>query len=285
MCGNHTTKTLGFRLNQATGFRPRKKNGIALTVVKCKKCRLIYTIPLPVPASVTDNYAMDAGEYWGHLDKLEDLDNQQEAISIFRKLHHSASPDGLSALDIGCGIGQTMVALKKHGFEIFGLEPAPKFYEKAKEWGGFDDSQLQMNTLEGASYPERSFDYISFLNVLEHVYDPKDALEKTTKWLKPGGLMYICVPYSGWLTGKLLNLYYRLIGTSFVTNTSPMHIPFHLYEFSKRSFVENAKINGYEVVDIQVRKSMPVNKFDALLLPFQSLTGTGLRLDVWIKKT
>lgn len=285
MCRNTQSKTLGLRLNQSTGFFPRKKNGLAVTVVKCKKCRLIYTNPLPIPTSVEENYDMEVEEYWGHVDKLEDLDNQQEAISIFRKLYGTTSLNGLSALDIGSGIGQTMIALRKHGFNVFGLEPAPKFYEKAKEWGGFEDSQLQLNTLEGAAYPENSFDYISFLNVLEHVYDPNDALKKTTKWLKPGGLMYVCVPYSGWLTGKILNLYYRLIGTSFVTNTSPMHIPFHLYEFSKKSFMENAKVNGYEVVSLQVRKSMPVNKFDALLMPLQALTGTGLRLDVWIKKT
>lgn len=284
MCGNSKSKTIGLRLNQSTGFRPRKKTGLAVSVVTCSNCKLIYTNPLPKPTSVEHNYDMDVEEYWTHLDTLTEMQGQQEDVATFKRLHGSESLTGLTALDIGSGIGQTMIALQNHGFQVFGLEPAAKFYEKAKEWGGFDSSQLQLSTLEDAYYADNSFDYINFTNVLEHLYDPNEALLQTTKWLKPEGLMFVCVPYSGWLTGKLLNMYYKLIGTSFVTNTSPMHMPFHLYEFSKRSFIRNAHKNGYEVVAIEVKKSMPVNAIDKFLMPIQSITGTGLRLDVWIRK-
>ena len=50
------------------------------------------------------------------------------------------------------------------------------------------------------------------------------------KWLKPGGIVHIEVPSKHFIN-KLVNIYYRLIGTNYLL-ISAMHTPFHLYEFS-----------------------------------------------------
>ena len=36
------------------------------------------------------------------------------------------------------------------------------------------------------------------------------------------------------------------MGTNYVTNLNPMHVPYHLYEFDLKSFEVNAKKLGYE---------------------------------------
>jgi len=51
-------------------------------------------------------------------------------------------------------------------------------------------------------------------------------------WLKTDGIMHIEVPSSDWLIARLLNFYYKIRGLDYVTNISPMHEPFHLYEFA-----------------------------------------------------
>ena len=48
-----------------------------------------------------------------------------------------------------------------------------------------------------------------------------------------------------------------------------MHEPFHLYEFSLKSFVENGKINNYKVVNVYVGYSEnSINKIDIIKSEF-----------------
>ncbi len=89
-----------------------------------------------------------------------------------------------------------------------------------------------MSSVEDADFPARSFDFITFGAVLEHLYSPSLALSRALGWLRPGGIIQAEVPSSDHLLSKLLNFYFRLRGTNYVTHLSPMHPPFHLYEFS-----------------------------------------------------
>jgi hypothetical protein len=56
------------------------------------------------------------------------------------------------------------------------------------------------------------------------------------EWLAPNGQIYAEVPSARWLIGRMLNLAYRVRGIDYVTNLSPMHSPYHLYEFELKSF-------------------------------------------------
>ena len=47
---------------------------------------------------------------------------------------------------------------------------------------------------------------------------------------------------------RALNAVYRLQGLDYVTNLSPMHPPFHLYEFTAASFRRYAERNGHRIV-------------------------------------
>ena len=96
---------------------------------------------------------------------------------------------------------------------------------------------------------DNSFDFITFGAVLEHLYDPAFALDRAMKWLKPGGIIQAEVPSADHLMSKLLNFYFKLRGTNYVTHISPMHSPFHLYEFTPRSFARFDLVHHrYEVL-------------------------------------
>ena len=122
------------------------------------------------------------------------------------------------------------------GFDTYGLEPSETFREMAISKMKIDDEKLKLGGVEDLDYPKESFDFITFGAVLEHLYHPAENLKKATEWLKPGGIIHAEIPSSNWLISKLLNLYYSLKGTNYVSNLSPMHVPFHLYEFSEKSF-------------------------------------------------
>ncbi len=187
----------------------------------------------------------------------------------------------------GQGLGKQMLAMKEIGFDAYGLEPSEPFYQRAIDKMGIDAKKLKLAMVENAEYDDDFFDFISFGVVLEHLYDPAAAIEKTLKWLKPGGLIHIEVPSARWLTNALVNRYYKMRGSDYVANLSPMHEPFHLYEFDIRSFQNlsrklNFKIEHHEYF---VCKTYLPKALDPFVIPYMRSTNRGMQLSVWLKKT
>lgn len=286
MCGSPTGshKVLGKRLNQSQGKNPRKKTGIATTVVKCRHCGLIYSKPQPVPFDLHDHYGIPPEEYWGEQHFIVDESYFQAEIATAKKLIDFK--EGMKSLDIGAGLGKAMIALQKAGFESHGFEASKPFYERAVSKMGISPDKLKQQMLENADYPDDNFDFITFGAVLEHLYDPSESITKAMKWLKPGGVMQIEVPSSDWLIAKIINLFYWLKRTDYVSNLSPMHEPFHLYEFGLKSFQQHASKYGYELAfhEYYVCQTYMPRIADFLLKPYMKWTNTGMQLCVWLRK-
>ena len=177
--------------------------------------------------------------------------------------------------------------MREAGFDVYGLEPSVPFFRKALEVLGEDEKRFHNVTVEEAEFEEQAFDFVSFGAVLEHLYDPSAALWKAMRWLKPRGIAYAEVPNANHLVSRILNAYYRLTGTSFVTNTSPMHVPYHLFEFALDSFRRDGKRNGYSVVQHNVDVASIYNIpriFHPVLRAVMSGTETGMQLTVWLRK-
>ncbi len=284
MCGSTASVVLGKRLNQSQGKNPRQKSGITTTVVKCKKCGLIYANPQPVPFSLQDHYGVPPESYWQDDYFTVSPDYFKGEITTLQQLMPFTS--GQTALDIGAGLGKCMIALQNQGYEVYGFEPSEPFYERAINKMGLAENRLKLGAIETVDYPANYFDFITFGAVLEHVYDPSHCLEIAFRWLKPNGLLHIEVPSSDWLIAKLFNLYYKLIGTDYVTNISPMHTPFHLYEFGLQSFVENGKQHGYEIAKHEYypcQTYLP-KVLDKPLTWYMKATDKGMQLAVWLRK-
>jgi len=121
---------------------------------------------------------------------------------------------------------------------------------------------------------------------LEHLYNPSGSIKKALKWLKPGGVIHIEVPSSDWLINKLINLFYKMKLSDYVGNLSPMHEPFHLYEFGLKSFEQHAKQNDYEIAfhEYYVCQTFMPRILDKFIKPYMKRTNTGMQLCVWLRK-
>jgi len=277
-------KLLGQRLNQTQGFRPSKKIGITTRVMQCATCGLVFSNPMPMPASIQDHYGVPPENYWTENYFQIDSNYFLGEINWLEKLKQVRP--GMKSLDIGAGLGKQMIALQNRGFDAYGLEPSIEFYKRAIEKMGIRQEKLSLCTLEEAVYDEATFDFISFGAVLEHLYDPAGALKIALRWLKPDGLIHVEVPNSAWLTNKIINMIYKLMGSAYVGNISPMHNPYHLYEFSLDSFRRNGKINNYEIRDhgYYVCDTFMPKMIDPVLKQLMNKTDTGMQLCVWLKK-
>jgi SAM-dependent methyltransferase len=152
---------------------------------------------------------------------------------------------------------------------------------------GIKQEKLLLGSIEELDYELESFDFITFGAVFEHLYEPSKCLTKALKWLKPNGIVHIEVPSSKWLLSKFINFYFNLIGTNYVTNLSPMHSPFHLYEFDLKSFIKLSNILNFEIVnykyDVCAIYYFPqiIHRF---LRRFMEVTETGMQLTVYLRK-
>ena len=287
MCSDTTDghHILGQRMNVSQGFRPKKKVGITVTIQKCSNCNLIYSNPQPIPFDIQDHYGTPPEEYW----KSEYFTWKESYFS--RQINEVKSlldfKEGMKALDIGAGLGKAMLSLKNAGFDAYGLEPSIPFHERAISKMKIDPNKLKFGTVEALDYDKHSFDFITFGAVFEHLYEPSECLKKALNWLKPNGIIHIEVPSSEWFIPKIMNFYYKLIGTNYVTNLSPMHSPFHLHEFDSKSF---------EALSRQLNFSIAKKRYDvgtiyhvpAFLHPFlrwyMKKTDKGMQLTIYLRR-
>lgn len=287
MCGDDTSKhkIMGQRMNQSQGTSPKKKAGISVTVMRCTNCGLLYSNPMPIPFDIQDHYGTPPESYWKPVYfQLSDTYFSEE-IRMAKELLHFQP--GMSALDVGCGIGKCMIALKNSGFDAYGFEPSVPFYERALSKMNIDPTRLKLGMIEEVEYEPGSFDFITFGAVFEHFYHPAACLKKAFSWLKPGGIIHIEVPSSRHFIARLYNMYYRLRGTNYVTNLSPMHVPFHMYEFHLDSFTELGKQLDYKVerhrYDVCNIMHIP-RVLHPILRSYMRWTNTGMQLTLYLKK-
>ncbi len=286
MCGSSEAghKLLGQRLNQSQGFRPKSKSGISVSIFKCRNCSLIFSNPLPIPNNIQDHYGLPAEDYWNEeyfIYKEDYFSYELDKLEQLMKI----TPE-MKALDIGAGLGKCMISLERRGFDAYGFEPSRPFYDQALAKMKISPHRLQFGMMEEVDFPAGQFDFITFGAVLEHLYDPAASISKAMQWLRPGGIVHIEVPSSRYLVSGLLNFYNRLAGTNYVSHLSPMHPPFHLYEFTDRSFAKLGEQLGFSILDseIAVGRTLFPSPVRFILDKYMRMTGKGMQLIIWLKK-
>lgn len=94
-------------------------------------------------------------------------------------------------VDIGCGTGDFIAFMRKHNWEVAGIEPSRDAVDVAKAKG------LEVHCSRVEEFRKSSgevFDAITLINVLEHVPNPVQFLNSTKKLMKNGGIIVIRVP-------------------------------------------------------------------------------------------
>jgi SAM-dependent methyltransferase len=132
---------------------------------------------------------------------------------------------GMKVLDIGAGEGWSKDLLKDYDVEYDFIEHVDLLSEKILETGG----KKVANSIEGdiSSYYGK-YDLILFRHVLEHLLNPREAVEKCSFLLKETGKLYLEVPNG--IPATLENISkIRMKGfiTSFVR---PIHISYFCVE-------------------------------------------------------
>jgi len=150
--------------------------------------------------------------------------------------YHIPKNKGYEVLDIGSGVGYSLLEIKNMGNIPFGLDPDTNGRKVAKKY----NIPFHYGFIEDKPFNNKKFDYVVASQVLEHTNNPIRFLKFCKQRVKPEGKIILSFPNPNSYTRQMLDKRWL-----------HWHIPFHLNHFSKKSIYLLAKESGLKVEKIQ----------------------------------
>jgi 2-polyprenyl-3-methyl-5-hydroxy-6-metoxy-1,4-benzoquinol methylase len=101
----------------------------------------------------------------------------------------------LDYLDFGSGAGSQALLFARHGISVTLADIAPQMLDFCRWRFARHDLPAQFIDLNTTALPDGAFDFITAMEVLEHVPDPLKTMRMLVKALKPGGFIYFSAPF------------------------------------------------------------------------------------------
>ena len=170
-------------------------------LLRCRACRGAVT-----DGAAPDREAYESGVYAPGAPRAVPLVRAIQRATVaqpVRMLRRAGLRPGARVLDAGAGAGRLVEALGRSGYDARGIDPSARSAAIAAAAG----RAVSVARIE--DHREEQLDAVVLWHVLEHLDQPRDALERAHDWLRPGGLLLVAVPNiaslqaavggSGWL--------------------------------------------------------------------------------------
>lgn len=218
-----------------------EENGYML--VKCSACGLLYVQNPPSLDQITNAHTqgLHGGKKTIQVTGRYDPFAVKRYSSILGDLFENGLQDEIHWLDVGCGYGEFIEALKEFGprsLKILGSEPNVHKQKSARA-RGLDVQFIDLNM------HQNKYDYISLLNVYSHLPNPPLFLSKLKDILKPNGEIII-------ETGDTANL-------SASDHYRPFYVPDHLSFASEKIVTDILLRLGFEIIALKKYPFMPLS--------------------------
>jgi 2-polyprenyl-3-methyl-5-hydroxy-6-metoxy-1,4-benzoquinol methylase len=119
---------------------------------------------------------------------------------LLSMLPQSTNPQGqkIRILDLGCGNGSLSNVLAKKGYEVVGIEESEQgFTIASKNFSNCHFIQASIYDLPYATL-QNSFDVVVAVEVIEHLFYPRELARAAKNCLKPNGRLILTTPYHGY---------------------------------------------------------------------------------------
>lgn len=209
-----------------------------INISKCNECDFQFMNP-----QYTDKYL---SLYYSTYTTAEDFEHVQESLSYGHNFYFSLIEKYIAQgklLDIGCGNGHLLRAAIKRGWSGQG-------YDVDKESTQITSDRLGVKVYSGDFFSNQynnNYDLITLHQVLEHLKNPNEYLEKIYSLIKNNGYIFIAVPNISSLSSKIkfsfekLGLRRKNIGKYYDTNH-------HVLYFEPKTLNKLLENHGFKVV-------------------------------------
>ncbi|MEC8984278.1 MAG: class I SAM-dependent methyltransferase, partial [Candidatus Neomarinimicrobiota bacterium] len=245
-------------LNKIFSTKDYLISGEKFDIVECLTCTLRITSPFPSADTIGDYY--NSKDYISHSDESKGL---FDLIYKFVRLHmldkkrkliekSSGNRNG-KLLDIGCGAGHFLNAMKKTGWNVQGVDVS----EKARELVSNSFNLDVKSPLDWLNSDEK-YDVITCWHSLEHIHEPWIYLDKIRTHLNPDGVLVVALPNYNSTDAKRY-------GSSWAAYDTPRH----LYHFTIESMEKIASLCDFSI------QSMHRMNFDSFYVSILSAKHMG----------
>ena len=131
------------------------------------------------------NEAMLYELMWWH-----SLNEDTDPLGYVTALHFARHHGCRTYLDFGAGVGAGGILFARHGFAV-------SLADISSALLGFSKWRLDLRKLEGEyidlkaqGFPREAFDFVTAMDVFEHLFDPVGAVEDLGKAMKPGAYLF-----------------------------------------------------------------------------------------------
>jgi 2-polyprenyl-3-methyl-5-hydroxy-6-metoxy-1,4-benzoquinol methylase len=131
------------------------------------------------------NQAMLYELMWWH-----SLEEDTDPLGYVTALQFAQQHACRSYLDFGAGVGAGGILFARHGFEV-------SLADISSALLGFSQWRLDLRKLEGKyidlkaqGLPREAFDFVTAMDVFEHLFDPVGTLEDIGRAMKPGAYLF-----------------------------------------------------------------------------------------------
>jgi SAM-dependent methyltransferase len=209
------------------------------SILRCLKCGLRFLSPQPTAGELADLYSKeyflspDASKM-GYSEYVSDAKNHRRTFrNRIRYLPNVSA--GARLLDLGAATGFFVEQARLAGWEAQGLEPSQWASEYARS---ILCQPVITGTLAEANITPGSFEVVTMWEVVEHLPDPRDVLERVASILRPSGYLALSTPDAGSLVARVTGR--RWLGWR--------KVPEHLFFFDFRNLRRLLSDIGFSVV-------------------------------------
>lgn len=213
----------------------------SFSIWHCDACSLRFTQDVPEATSIGPYYK--ASSYISHTDTKEGLVNKLyhriRKVTLKSKVRLVKKFSGFqqgSILDVGSGTGAFLNTMKKHGWEVEGLEPDVDAVGVSEKLHGIKPQPPE----QLFQLPASHYHAITMWHVLEHVHELHEYVGQLKKLIRDDGAIFIAVPN-----------YTSSDAAHYQSSWAAYDVPRHLYHFSPESMQVLMKQHGLHIIKMK----------------------------------
>lgn len=118
------------------------------------------------------------------------LEEDRSPLAYVAALHLALQNGCSSALDFGAGVGAGSLLFARHGSEVTLADISSTLLDFSRRRLAARAIPATFIDLKTESLPENAYDFITAMDVFEHIAEPEKTAEMLANSLKPGGILF-----------------------------------------------------------------------------------------------
>ena len=170
--------------------------GDAFEIAHCSACGATFTDPRPAAEAMGRYYPAAYYRKSGkrRFPAIVEFVQQRLYAARARKIEKLREGERGEVIDIGCGPGWLLNAMRERGWAVCGTEMSESAAAFARETMNLP---VESKELRDLGFADGRFDAVLLWHVLEHDPEPEILVAEIARILKPGGVFFVGIPNYG----------------------------------------------------------------------------------------